>query len=63
MPVIQIDLLKGKTIEQKRTLVKKITTACVEALYCPADAVTIVLRDMEKTDYSLGGQLFADKQS
>lgn len=60
MPVIQIDLLKGKSVEQKRALVEKITTACVDALQCPQDAVTIVLRDMEPTDYSVGGTLFAD---
>lgn len=61
MPVIQIDLLKGKTVEQKRVLVDKITAACVDSLQCPVDAVTIVLRDMEPTDYSCGGKLFADQ--
>lgn len=60
MPIIQIDLLKGKSVEQKRVLADKITTACVDALQCPRDAVTIVLRDMEPTDYSVGGTLFAD---
>lgn len=60
MPVIQIDLLKGKSIEQKRALVQKITAACVDSLQCPPDAVTIVLRDMEPTDFSCGGTLFAD---
>ena len=60
MPVIQIDLLKGKSVEQKRDLVDKITTACVDALQCPRDAVTIVLCDMEPTDFSCGGTLFAD---
>ena len=60
MPIIQIDLLKGKSVEQKRALADKITTACVDALQCPRDAVTIVLRDMEPTDYGVGGRLFAD---
>ena len=60
MPIIQIDLLKGKSVEQKRVLADKITTACVDALQCPSDAVTFVLRDMEPTDYSVGGTLFAD---
>ena len=60
MPITQFDLLKGKSVEQKRVLADKITPACVDALQCPRDAVTIVLRDMEPTDYSVGGTLFAD---
>ncbi|MDK2882619.1 MAG: 4-oxalocrotonate tautomerase, partial [Bacillota bacterium] len=37
MPIVQIDLLEGRTVEQKRQLVAKVTEAITESLGVPAD--------------------------
>ncbi len=60
MPVVQIDMLAGRTTEQRRQLVKKVTEALVETIHCPANAVTVIIRDMDKEHLGVGGKLSAD---
>ena len=60
MPIVQIDLLEGRSIEQKRALVKKVTDAISETANCPVNAVTIILREMPKENLSNGGKLRSD---
>ncbi len=62
MPIININLLEGRTVEQKRKLVVEITDAVVKSLNVKADAVKIILQDMAKHDYAEGGVLFMDKK-
>ena len=60
MPILQVELLKGKTVEQKREMVKKITVAVTESLSCPKEAVRIIIREMEFDNFSTAGILKAD---
>ena len=61
MPVVQIDMLEGRTTEQKRAMVKQVTNAITETCNCPADAVTIVIREISKQHFSEAGVLYSDK--
>ena len=60
MPIVQIDLLEGRTLEQKRAMVAKVTEANKETANCPADAVTIIIREMPPTHLGKGGKLRSD---
>jgi 4-oxalocrotonate tautomerase len=60
MPIVQIDLLEGRTLEQKRAMVAKVTDAIKETTNCPADAVTIIIREMPPTHLGKGGKLRSD---
>lgn len=61
MPIVQIDMKEGRTVEQKRQLVKKLTDVIVETAECPPEAVTIILREMSTTNFGNAGVLNADK--
>lgn len=61
MPILQIEMLKGRTIEQKRMLVEKVTQAVSESVNCPKEAVRIIIRDMEFEDFAAGGVLKCDE--
>lgn len=60
MPIVQIDMIEGRTTEQKRELVKRVTAAISETANCPTAAVTIIIRDMPKENLGQGGALRAD---
>lgn len=60
MPMVQIDMLEGRTLEQKRELVKKLTEVLVETAKCPPEAVTIILREMPPTHLGKAGVLRSD---
>lgn len=61
MPIVQVEMFKGRTVEQKRAMVEKVTDALVETVNCDREAVKIIIREMEKENYSSGGQLHSDK--
>lgn len=61
MPIVQIELLEGRSIEQKRELVKKVTEAISETANCPKENVTIILREMTNYHLAKGGIIKADE--
>lgn len=63
MPVVTIEMLEGRTVEQKRELVKTVTSAVAKAVGCGEDDVSIIIRDMPKTNWATGGELYSDKKS
>ena len=60
MPIVSIELIEGRSVEQKREMAKKITEAIVEITKIPQDAVEVIFRDMKKENYSKGGLLAID---
>jgi 4-oxalocrotonate tautomerase len=60
MPEVVVYLLEGRSLEQKRALVKDITDAVVKNLEAPAQAVTVSLIETAKTSKAKAGVLFSD---
>lgn len=60
MPLVTIKMIEGRTLEQKRALVEKVTDAVVEALDITPDRVSITLQHMAKDDFAKGGKLTID---
>jgi 4-oxalocrotonate tautomerase len=61
MPVIQVTLLKGRNIEQKRKLAQRMTDAIVEEAGAKRESVTVTFIEVSREDYASGGVLMADK--
>ncbi len=55
MPFAQIYLLEGRTEEQKRLLIQKVTDAIVEAIDAPRENVRVWLHDMPKENWGIAG--------
>jgi 4-oxalocrotonate tautomerase len=62
MPHIQITMLKGRTIEQKRKIAERITDTMVEEAKTAKEGVIITILEVEREDYAHGGVLMADKK-
>jgi 4-oxalocrotonate tautomerase len=61
MPYVTIILKEGRSIEQKRELVKAVTEAVVRTVNAKPEAVHIVLHDEPATNIASNGQLLADR--
>lgn len=61
MPIVQIDLLEGRTLDQKRLLVEKVTQAIIESTGASPESISIIIRDMLKENYAKAGKLASDK--
>ena len=55
MPTIRVELMEGRTVEQKRELVKALTQACVDTLGSKAESVDVLLFDIKRHDWATGG--------
>ena len=48
MPTYHVELLEGRTQEQKKKLVEEVTRVTVETLGCSPDAVDIIITDVKR---------------
>lgn len=62
MPIVQIEMFAGRTVEQKKQLVEKVTAAIVETVGAKPESVSIIIREMAKENYARGGQLESEKE-
>lgn len=60
MPFITIEMIEGRTPEQKRKLMEGITNLVVETLDVPADKVFVFIEDLKKDHYARGGKFASD---
>ena len=61
MPIITVKMIEGRTDEQKKALVEKVTEAVAETTGAPKENVFIIIEDMKKEHYATGGVRFSDK--
>jgi len=55
MPLVRIDMWPGRTREQKKNLIRKVTDAVVESLDVKPNAVTVLLNEVDQADWAIGG--------
>ena len=55
MPFAQIYLLEGRTEEQKRAVIEKVTQALTDALGAPKESVRILIGEVPKENWGIAG--------
>lgn len=60
MPIVQIHMLEGATVEQKRELAKRMTDVVCETLNRAPEKVRVIMTDMPHDSYAVAGVLHAD---
>ena len=61
MPSITVKILEGKTVEQKRVLVKDITEMIVKNIGVPPEVVSIDIIEYSSENIANAGQLLVDR--
>ncbi|HZP25802.1 MAG TPA: 4-oxalocrotonate tautomerase family protein [Dehalococcoidia bacterium] len=61
MPIIRIEMWKGRSQQQKRDLARLITDAMVTIGQTTPEATIIVFDDVEKENWAQGGTLAVDE--
>ena len=61
MPTVTMEIYPGRTIDQKRAMVKQVTEALVERINCKPAAVKIIIREISKENIADNGVLHCDK--
>lgn len=63
MPLVEVTMFEGRTTEQKRELVSKMTDLLVDTIGTKKDSVTVLIRDISKENWGTAGYLRSEKES
>ncbi|MCZ4344338.1 4-oxalocrotonate tautomerase family protein [Sphingomonadaceae bacterium G21617-S1] len=55
MPFAQIFILEGRTEDQKRAIIEKVTQALVEAVGAPKENVRVWIQELPKENWGIAG--------
>jgi 4-oxalocrotonate tautomerase len=61
MPIIQMNLMTGRTVEQKRRLVAAVAQAAATALDVSPNTVRILIHELGVEDFSVAGVTVGQK--
>ncbi len=61
MPIIQVNLMRGRTDDQKKLLAQQITNSVVEVLGSRKEAVGVLFHEMGPYDFCIGGEPMAER--
>jgi 4-oxalocrotonate tautomerase len=61
VPEIYVHAVEGRTLDQKRALVRDITAAVVKNFNVPADSVMVQIVESAKENKAKGGVLFSER--
>ena len=60
MPFAQIYLIEGRTDEQKKAVIEKVTQALHEAVGAPVESVRVLIHEVPKTQWGIAGKTAKD---
>ncbi len=60
MPTYHIEMLAGRTFEQKKKLIEEITRVSVAVLGGSPDSVDILITDVPRENWATGGVLWSE---
>ncbi|MDD2178740.1 4-oxalocrotonate tautomerase [Acidovorax sp. D2M1] len=63
MPTYHIEMMEGRTVEQKKKLVEEITRVSVEILGGSPESVDILITDIKRENWATGGKLWLERTS
>ncbi|TAN44967.1 MAG: 4-oxalocrotonate tautomerase family protein [Rhodospirillales bacterium] len=61
MPVVSIKIVKGRSVEAKRELAKRVTDAVVQSIDVKPEWVTVVIEEYERENWATAGELHSDR--
>ncbi|HNH36390.1 MAG TPA: 2-hydroxymuconate tautomerase [Rhodocyclaceae bacterium] len=60
MPFAQIYMIEGRTAEQKKAVIQKVTQAIHEAVGAPVENIRVWIQDVPKEQWGIAGKTAAE---
>jgi len=60
VPIYRVEMLEGRTVEQKKKLAEEITRISVEVLGGSPDSVHVLITDVTRENWATGGRLWSE---
>jgi 4-oxalocrotonate tautomerase len=59
MPLIQVTMVQGRTVEQKHALIRSLTEAMHESTGTPRDRIRVAIYEISADEWGIGGEPFS----
>lgn len=63
MPIVVVNIKEGRTVEQKRAMVERMTQVICDTMEVKPATVRIIINDMKNENFAIGGTLVCDDPS
>ncbi len=63
MPIVNLQLIRGLSLEQKRTLVVEITQTLVRVTGAKPGRTHVLIQEVDDADWGVEGQLVRDRRA
>jgi 4-oxalocrotonate tautomerase len=61
MPIIRVEMLAGRSADQKRAMAEELTEAFLRTAGGRREAISVIVTDVAAQDWAIGGKTLADK--
>lgn len=62
MPVVTIAMYEGRSVDQKRELVRGVTDVVARVTGNPPEGIHVIIEEVKRENWSIGGLLWPDRQ-
>ena len=62
MPLVDVSIVAGRTPEQIRDLIDRLTDAVEQALEVPRPSIRVLVRELPATHWAAGGETIAERE-
>lgn len=59
MPLIQVTMVEGRSVEQKHALIRNLSDTLAETLDVPLERVRVAIYEVSADEWGIGGQPYA----
>lgn len=56
MPIVLVNMMEGRNDAQKEAVIEEVTAALVRALDAPRESVRVLINELPKQHFGIGGQ-------
>jgi len=55
MPIIQVQMLEGRPVEKVKLVIERVTDTVAETLEVPKETIRVLVTEVPKTHWGIGG--------
>lgn len=59
MPLVQVTMVRGRTVEQKHALIASVSAAVAQSLDTPVERVRVAIYEVGPDEWGVGGQPYS----
>lgn len=59
MPLIQVTMVEGRSVEQKHALIRNLSASMAETLDVPLERIRVAIYEITADEWGIGGQPFS----